>query len=158
MQPLTLISLNDGKVHPCAKDFILVGRQDICDLRIDHKSVSKQHCVLVKRGETLWLRDLGSTNGSHVNGKRVRRAPLNVKDILGVAGFTFRLAYGDDRQPASADTQGTKKLSPEDIERLQHKDIATPGTQPGAGPVVRVNALPDDYTPVVDAEEHSDKS
>src|SRR5438552_11502360 len=119
MRPLSLISLSGGKMFPVDKDFVLIGRQDICDLRIDHKSVSKQHCILVKQGEKLWVRDLGSTNGSHVNGKRVRRAVLNVKDVLGVAGFTFRVCFADQAGRRIADGDGTEKLSPEEVLRLQ---------------------------------------
>ncbi len=56
------------------KDLTLVGRNEECDLRLHHKSVSKMHCVIVKTDGLLFLRDLGSTNGTRVNGQRVRRA------------------------------------------------------------------------------------
>src|SRR5437667_8854408 len=84
-----LIPLDGGTPIDIAKDLILVGRQDDCDLRLDHKSVSKMHCVLVKTDGLLLLRDLGSTNGTRVNGTRVRRAALLTNDKLSVANFHF---------------------------------------------------------------------
>lgn len=52
----------------------IVGRSSkLCDLVIDHASISKQHCVLVKTDGLLYLRDLASTNGTRVNGQRVIR-------------------------------------------------------------------------------------
>ncbi len=156
MKPLTLIALNGCKAFHLEKDFTLIGRQEICDLRIDHKSVSKQHCVLFKRGNRLWLRDLGSTNGSHVNGKRVRRSQVNVKDVLGIAGFSFRLSFADEPMQERPDG-GTKKLNAEEIRRLEQNRAAIEDQdKPVAAaesPMVQVNALPDEYTPVADQED-----
>ena len=156
MRPIALVSLTGGKAYPLDKDFTLVGRQETCDLRIDHKSVSKQHCVLVKRGVKLWVRDLGSTNGSHVNGKRVRRAEINIKDVLGIAGFNFRLVYPDEGKFEVKGDAGTKKLNPEEIRRLENKEPSHPPENKNGlpdGPMVQVNTLPDEYTPVADSEE-----
>jgi pSer/pThr/pTyr-binding forkhead associated (FHA) protein len=148
MRPLMLVASSGGKTHPLEKDLYLIGRQEICDLQIQHKSVSKQHCVLMRRGEKLWVRDLGSTNGSHVNGKRVRRAPLRVKDVLGVAGFAFRVRYADSK-PAKSRDHATKKLNTEELRRVQLQEPAT-GVQPppSSHPVVQLNSLPDEFTSV----------
>lgn len=43
-----LVPLDGGRPLDLVKDLTLVGRQDDCDLQLDHKSVSKMHCVLVK--------------------------------------------------------------------------------------------------------------
>src|SRR5580693_2068463 len=89
-----LIPLDQGESVEIVKDMTLVGRQEDCDLRLDHKSVSKMHCVLVKTDGVLLLRDLGSTNGTRVNGTRVRRAALLPEDKLSVANFHFRVLFG----------------------------------------------------------------
>src|SRR5260370_4458395 len=69
-----LVPLDGGPPIEIVKDLVIVGRKEDCDLRLEHKSVSKLHCVIVKTDGLLLLRDLGSTNGTRVNGSRVRRA------------------------------------------------------------------------------------
>ncbi len=89
-----LVPLEGGPPLEVTKEMTLVGRQEDCDLRLDHKSVSKMHCVIVKTDGLLLLRDLGSTNGTRVNGTRVRRAALLPNDKLSVANFHFRVLFG----------------------------------------------------------------
>ena len=50
---------------------LLVGRAEDCDLRLESNFVSKYHCVLLLDDYTLRIRDLGSKNGTFVNGRRV---------------------------------------------------------------------------------------
>ena len=49
-------------------DIVLIGRAPSNDIVIDNPTVSAQHAMLLKVGETYWLKDLNSTNGTHVNG------------------------------------------------------------------------------------------
>ena len=91
-----LIPLDGTPVFDVGKDLTLVGRKEECDLRLDHKSVSKMHCVIVKTDGLLLLRDLGSTNGTRVNGQRVRRAALLPNDQLNIANYKFRVHLGPD--------------------------------------------------------------
>lgn len=150
-----LVAINGGKQYPLDKDMILIGRQDICDIPIDHKSVSKQHCILLVRGNKLWLRDLGSTNGCHVNGKRVRRSLIKMSDIVGVAGFNFRVTSTDaGRKKSRHEDPGTAKLNHEELKRLEQGLVKDASKQVIAkGPVVQVNALPDEYTQVAEEDD-----
>jgi len=69
-----------------------VGRRSDCDLSLDSKMVSQQHAEIFEREESLWLRDLGSTNGTFVNGDRViAEHRLGDGDILHFADLEFRL-------------------------------------------------------------------
>jgi hypothetical protein len=62
-----------------------IGRCETSDLRIDSAQVSREHAQIYRRG-TIWaIRDLGSTNGTQVNGKPVRESFLSDGDILGIA-------------------------------------------------------------------------
>src|SRR5437762_13914890 len=94
-----LVPLDGGAPVEVVKDLTLVGRKEECDLRLDHKSVSKMHCIIVKTDGLLMLRDLGSTNGTRVNGTRVRRAALLPNDQVSIAHFKFRVQLGPD-EPA----------------------------------------------------------
>ena len=62
-----------------------IGRCETSDLQIDSVQVSREHAEIYRRG-TIWtIRDLGSTNGTHVNGKPVRESFLSDGDIIAVA-------------------------------------------------------------------------
>ena len=50
---------------------VIVGRDETCDVRILAKSVSREHCAIEQEGADLFLRDLGSSGGTFVNGSRV---------------------------------------------------------------------------------------
>src|SRR5215467_13119566 len=95
-----LIPVDGGPPIELVKDLTLIGRKEDCDLRLDHKGISKQHCVIVKTDGLLLLRDLGSTNGTRVNGQRVRRAALLPNDQLSIANYKFRIHLGPEAAPA----------------------------------------------------------
>ncbi len=62
-----------------------IGRCETSDLRIDSVQVSREHAQLYQRGNIWTLRDLGSTNGTQVNGKPVRESFLSDGDIITIA-------------------------------------------------------------------------
>jgi pSer/pThr/pTyr-binding forkhead associated (FHA) protein len=73
---------------------IVVGRDPLCDARITCNRVSRQHCAIgVVDGEVA-VRDLGSTNGTLINGHLVISGRLHPGDILSLAGFRYRLEKG----------------------------------------------------------------
>ncbi len=60
-------------------------------LHVSDSTVSKRHAELVRDGEQLVVRDLGSTNGTFVNGERVRQSVLEPGDVLRLANTVFRV-------------------------------------------------------------------
>lgn len=95
-----LIPLNGDNPIELQRDVTLVGRQNNCDLRIESKTISKMHCVLVKTDGLICLRDLGSTNGCRVNGQRVKRAALLPNDVLAISDRQYRVHFGSAPPPA----------------------------------------------------------
>ena len=134
------------------KDLVIIGRKDECDVRLEHKSVSKIHCVLVKTDGLLLLRDLGSTNGTRVNGTRVRRAALLPNDQLSIAHYKFRIHLGPDLAEEVHSNEHTQHLNSDELAELvrQAEDRASKGShddEPGrkAASSMQRNQLPDVY-------------
>ena len=90
-------------VHPLP---FRVGRISSLPLALASESVSKEHAELFLRAGSLCVRDLGSKNGTFVNGERVGEAPLREGDILHFAQAEFRvgsqeLVEGDGPEPST---------------------------------------------------------
>jgi predicted component of type VI protein secretion system len=70
-----------------------LGRHDDCVIRIKSAQVSRRHCELFEVGGQLMIRDLGSSNGTFVNGRRISgEQPLKHGDELTVGAVTLRVA------------------------------------------------------------------
>ncbi|MBC9713043.1 FHA domain-containing protein [Streptomyces sp. TRM66268-LWL] len=70
-----------------------IGRDPACGLRLSHETVSRSHAELVLQGGIWVLRDLGSTNGTSVNGRRVVGATVvREGDHIAFGSMRFRLA------------------------------------------------------------------
>lgn len=92
-----LIPHDKGPTIHITKDVTIVGRkQGICDLIIDHPSISKLHCIVAKTDGLLFIRDLGSTNGTKVNGQRVLRGAILPGDELAFAKVKYKVFLGPD--------------------------------------------------------------
>jgi pSer/pThr/pTyr-binding forkhead associated (FHA) protein len=124
----SLVPIDGGASIDLAKDLTLLGRDEDCDIRLEPKSISKLHCVIAKTDGLLLIRDLGSTNGTRVNGQRVRRAALLPNDTLSVANLKYRVMFGPEAEP----------------EAIPHVKESKKPEKPPAAPLQR-NALPDLY-------------
>ena len=92
-----LIPEDGGEPVTLHDDVTLVGRKrGLCDLVIERSSISKIHCLLVKTDGLLFVRDLGSTNGTKVNGQRVTRGALLPGDQLAFASVRYQIHLGPD--------------------------------------------------------------
>lgn len=88
------------------KDAVSIGRKSDNDVVIEHPAVSARHCRILRDGEGWRIEDLGSTNGTTVNGRRVERAVLTDGDLIGVAKHVLVFAEG----PAKAPVGGLRVL------------------------------------------------
>jgi pSer/pThr/pTyr-binding forkhead associated (FHA) protein len=83
-----------GDPVPLRKAELVVGRRPSCDVVLDFYNISGKHCVLKFYNQTWHVRDLGSTNGTTVNG-----APISSEhtvmpdDELGIANHLYSIDY-----------------------------------------------------------------
>lgn len=83
----------------------LVGRAPDCQLRLEDASLSRKHAKLIPTNEGVVIEDLGSTNGSFHNGKRVQRAVAVPGDEIGFDTLRFKL-FELGQEPAAAPAAG----------------------------------------------------
>lgn len=69
-----------------------LGRNPTNDFRVPEGSVSSFHCEIEVQADLIMVHDLGSTNGSFINGIRVQDAELHVGDVLRLGNNEFKLA------------------------------------------------------------------
>lgn len=138
-----------------------MGRQQGCQVRINSSQVSRKHCELFEKLGHLLVKDLGSSNGTFVNGKKINQQQvLEIGDELWVGPIRFRIEKLDTaakpaEQPAGAAQAGAGAVasaSPDDAEyeitfddesgegatqlvtdaTAQSKPVAKPAAQPAA--------------------------
>ena len=74
---------------------LVLGRSSDADFQVDHPSVSRSHCAVWSEGDKVFVRDLGSKNGTWVNDNSVVRGELNVGDSVSLGEVMMRLVAGN---------------------------------------------------------------
>ena len=148
-----LILSMDGQVLkeiPLSKERITIGRKAHNDVQIDNLAVSGEHAVIVSIMDDAFLEDLGSTNGTMVNGKAVKKHFLQDNDVVELG--KYKLKYMAEKgkpktaapaAPAAADFEKTMVLRPGAMKAAveQAKAMAATGGQPGAAQAMRAAAV-----------------
>ena len=83
---------------------VTIGRALDNDLRLQSSRVSRHHTRLETSDGESWIIDLGSANGTLVNGERVTRRLVDVGDVITIGGV--EIAIEPDRPPAAAIAEG----------------------------------------------------
>lgn len=89
--PLRLVCLDGHADITLDRAVVVVGRHYWCDVRIASHRVSRRHCCLALDGDRVLVRDLGSTNGTLINGLRVAEGVLRPGDELSIAHRRYQL-------------------------------------------------------------------
>jgi predicted component of type VI protein secretion system len=119
----------------------IIGRRNDCSLRIPSPLVSRQHCELTQAGSRLIVKDLGSSNGTFVNGSKIKQKELKAGDTLGVGPITFIVQLGG------------AAVSPSDTARPHAAVALAGGDDDVADFIVADEVATDDAADFVAAEE-----
>lgn len=112
MQAVLVMFRSDGerRSFSITREVTVIGRREDCDLRIPLGDISRKHARLIKEDGQIRLEDLGSSNGTYLNGQRIEReAYLQAGDSIQVGPVVFVLQVdgypGDEElQPVTAET------------------------------------------------------
>ncbi len=125
------------KVFKVPGSVTVIGRRHNCDLRIPLESVSRRHCELLC-GEDRWVvRDLGSRNGTRINGHKVKgEEPIAAGDFIQVGDVTFALQIDGQPQTISPPAAPASALDADDtaLENADPFDEALDGLGDSAAP------------------------
>jgi len=106
------------KEIPMLSSSLTIGRKSDNDFVIDHPAVSSHHCRISRQGDTYFVEDLNSTNGTLVNDKKIIKAGVHNNDTITIAKHT--ITFLDDRANAPAATNA---------------QVAVPASAPPPAPV-----------------------
>src|SRR3954453_18738515 len=116
----TLMPVGGGDPIPLLKPELTIGRRAGCDIRFDFDNVSGKHCVLRMFNGIWHVRDLGSTNGTKLNGSALSSEhAVMPEDEVGVADHLFTIDYVPSGPDAFISTH--KGLDDEDIQEDRKK-------------------------------------
>ena len=134
MQAVLVMFRSDGerRSFSVTRDMTVIGRREDCDLRIPLGEISRKHCRLVRDGDSLRLEDLGSSNGTYLNGQRVQEAILTAGDSIQVGPVVFVLQV--DGQPAE------DELTPITVESAQQEVAVSNGDMGPLSPTAQSEA------------------
>lgn len=110
-----LIMLRDDgtrRAFPITKSSTTIGRREDCDLRIAVNDVSRKHCKVRLEDGVATIVDLGSSNGTFVNGKRVTESPLAAGDRVKIGPVLFVAQIDGEPDEASIDLPPAVEAAP----------------------------------------------
>ena len=105
---------------PLSKPLHVLGRATDCALRIPSSKVSRHHCEITVSDGKIGVRDLGSSNGTYVNRRRVTQTELAAGDMVCVGDFVFVVRI--DGKPSVVDSE----------EVIEDGLVQTPSSRPSA--------------------------
>ncbi|HID23245.1 MAG TPA: FHA domain-containing protein [Planctomycetaceae bacterium] len=111
MARLVLLQKGEAKRYELTKSETLLGRHPDCDIQLGSNTVSRRHAKVIRKDDVYYLEDLGSGNGTYVNGKRItERVALKDEDRVKLGPFLLRFetdrASGTASKPAASGIDG----------------------------------------------------
>jgi pSer/pThr/pTyr-binding forkhead associated (FHA) protein len=140
---------------------MVVGREPTCEIHIDNLGISRTHCAFVNKNDAFVVQDLGSSNGTYVNGRKVNEHFLNDADEVIIGKYTLKFKNEIQNKaaaepeagagPAVPDTLNTYVMDGAKIQEQLAKMRATQGGSAAAAPAAPPpGATAKDYAKALD--------
>ena len=101
-----------GREFPCVRTELRIGRTDDNDIAIDHRSLSRTHCKLVREDTGEWkIIDLQSANGLMVNGEPYAQVTLRIGDVLELGHLKMKFVAAGDSVTINSGTSNVTSES-----------------------------------------------
>ena len=114
----------EGKMIPLQTPSFKIGRGETCNLRPNSEEVSREHAEFSVKGDTVAVRDLGSRNGTLVNGKRLTEpCKLKDSDLIQIGPLTFAISIEGAPAPVAAKAPAKAPAKPKSPDDISHDDI-----------------------------------
>ncbi|MCF8151688.1 MAG: FHA domain-containing protein [Burkholderiaceae bacterium] len=124
------------KEIPLSKERITIGRKPHNDIQIDNLAISGEHAVVITILNDSFLEDLGSTNGTFINGQSVKKHFLKNGDTIELGKYRLKYVSELPQQTSSADFEKTMILRPGAAHQAPAPASTTPAAMPApAAPV-----------------------
>ncbi len=117
------------------RDAYSIGRNPMCDLRVNNPSMSRKHAEIRTNGEGFVIADLDSSNGTFVNGRRIDTSPLANGDVVLCGEFRFTFTGEAPRRLTDSMATDGAAGGPPPIPRTEEVSAVSPpsrGNQPVA--------------------------
>ncbi|MCG2725575.1 MAG: FHA domain-containing protein [Elusimicrobia bacterium] len=102
------------------KPLFSIGRKPDNDIVLEHTTVSGYHCKIYDAGGSFFVEDLGSTNGTFLNGKKILKSGLHQNDAVGIVKYTLIFVEdGKKAEEISGISPGIKFISPKIQKRVK---------------------------------------
>ncbi|MCD4726779.1 MAG: FHA domain-containing protein, partial [Pirellulales bacterium] len=147
---LIIIGGKTSKESVALKLPTVIGRGRKVGLTVAHPMISRRHCELFEADGLLMVRDLGSLNGTVIDGRRIKESPLPPEGEFAVGPLTFRAQYeyeGDLN--ALPDAVLADPVAPQPEQQESWSDSPDPDP---AGKAVSSDPLTEAVSPVDEAE------
>ncbi len=140
---MAIITLVFGRdilgTYDVAKDKMIIGRADDCEIVIDNLAVSRHHAIIEKEEGVFTINDLDSNNGTFLNGQRITEpTTLSFGDEIGIGKHVLVFdshsrrsraldvsSIGEARPDMDSPDRGTMFVEPEKMDKIQKKVSAT---------------------------------
>lgn len=124
--------VHEGKLIPVPLAQFLIGREESCQLRPASPAVSKRHCAIQIRSNKVYVRDIGSTNGTFINDQQItQEVEVQHGDRLkvGPLEFIIQIEKSATVKPAAKLPPSAQAVTPKPVadETLSDKPKSTPG-------------------------------